>query len=236
MRILSLECASVSASAALTDDDKLLGESFLATALKHSRTLMPMTEALLSVSETPISSVDLFAVTVGPGSFTGVRIGVAATKGMADAAGKPCFPVSALEAAAYPFLETSETVCAVMDARCMQVYTALFQNGERTTPDEALTIEALGERLGQIPGQILLVGDGTELVYNTLQEKLGERLAAAPAQLRLPRASSVAFLARAHMARGEAPVEATKLSPVYLRLPQAQRELNKKTKQKEQTV
>ena len=235
MRILSLECASVSASAALTDDDKLLGESFLATALKHSRTLMPMTEALLSVSETPISSVDLFAVTVGPGSFTGVRIGVAATKGMADAAGKPCFPVSALEAAAYPFLETSETVCAVMDARCMQVYTALFQNGERRTPDEALTIEALGERLGQIPGQILLVG-GTELVYKTLQEKLGERLMTAPAQLRLPRASSVAFLARAHMAHGEAPVEATKLSPVYLRLPQAQRELNKKTKQKEQTV
>ena len=229
MRILALECASVSASAALTDDDKLLGESFLATALKHSRTLMPMTEALLSVSETPISSVDLFAVTVGPGSFTGVRIGVAAAKGMADAAGKPCFPVSALEAAAYPFLETSETVCAVMDARCMQVYTALFQNGERTTPDEALTIEAL-------PGQILLVGDGTELVYKTLQEKLGERLMTAPAQLRLPRASSVAFLARAHMARGEAPVEATKLSPVYLRLPQAQRELNKKTKQKEQTV
>ena len=118
----------------------------------------------------------------------------------------------------------------------MQVYTALVQNGERRTPDEALTIEALGERLGQIPGQILLVGDGTELVYNTLQEKLGERLMTAPAQLRLPRASSVAFLARAHMARGEAPVEATKLSPVYLRLPQAQRELNKKTKQKEQTV
>lgn len=235
MRILALECASVSASAAITDNGTLLGESFLRTGLKHSRTLMPMTEALLTVSETPISSVDLFAVTVGPGSFTGVRIGVAALKGMADAAGKPCFPVSALETAAYPFLGTYEAVCAVMDARCMQVYTALFQNGERMTSDEALTIAELGERLEKIPGRILLAGDGAELVCNTLREKLGERLVTAPEQLRLPRASSVAFLAQAHLARGETPMEAAKLMPVYLRLPQAQRELNQKMKQKEQT-
>lgn len=236
MILIALSTSGRAASAALLKDGVPLAEATRDAGLTHSETILPLTCELLEAHGLAPSDIDVFAADVGPGSFTGVRIGVAAAKGMADAAGKPCFPVSALEAAAYPFLETSETVCAVMDARCMQVYTALFQNGERTTPDEAQTIEALGERLGQIPGQILLVGDGTELVYNTLQEKLGERLMTAPAQLRLPRASSVAFLARAHMARGESPVAAGKLSPVYLRLPQAQRELNKKTKQKEQTV
>ncbi len=231
MKILALDCAAVSASAALLDSEMLLGESFTNVKLTHSQTLLPMVQSLLCNCRTACSEIDVFAVTVGPGSFTGVRIGVAAIKGMADAADKPCFGVSALETAAYPFSHFDGIVCAAMDARCAQVYTALFSNGERLTEDTAVKITELGALLAAYKKPVLLVGDGAEKVYDSLCGNENLSLSLAGAQMRYPRASSVAFLALQKIRNGEPTVSPKALQPLYLRLPQAQRELNNKQKQ-----
>ena len=223
MTIFALDCAGATASAALLCDGVLLGESFTHVPLTHSQTLLPMAKELFSNCRVQPSEVDIFAVTNGPGSFTGVRIGVAAIKGMADAAEKPCFAVSALEAAAYANRHFDGVVCAVMDARRDQVYTACFRNGERLTEDKALSLADLAEELRALSSAVLLAGDGTKKAFDYL-----------PALLETPcwfvRASSVAFLAAQKLDAGENPVPAGNLLPLYLRLPQAERELNNKQK------
>lgn len=230
MKIFALDCASVSASAALTDSEILLGESFTNVKLTHSQTLLPMAEALLKNCRTDLSVVDVFAVTVGPGSFTGVRIGVAALKGMADAAGKPCFGVSALETAAYPFRSFDGIVCAVMDARCEQVYTALFSGSTRLTEDSAMKITELADLLAGYNRPVLLTGDGVQKVLESLSGICSFPLTAASPQFCYPRASSAAYLAYEKLQNGAQTVPAKTLQPLYLRLPQAQRELNNKQK------
>lgn len=230
MKIFALDCASVSASVALTDAEVLLGEDFTNVQLTHSQTLLPMAESLLANCHIQLSDVDVFAVTVGPGSFTGVRIGVAALKGMADAVERPCFGVSALEAAAYPFRDFNGIVCAVMDARCEQVYTASFSGRERLTEDSAMKITELADLLLKYNRPVLLTGDGAQKVLETLGGTCSFSLTAASAQLRYPRASSAAYLAYEKMQNGEPTVSSKALQPLYLRLPQAQRELNNKQK------
>ncbi len=231
MKILAIDSSSVSASAALLEGDKLLGEQFTNVQLTHSQTLLPMVEEVLKNTKTDAASVDVFAVTTGPGSFTGVRIGVAAVKGLADAAAKPCFGVSALEAAAYPFCSFNGIVCAAMDARCNQVYTALFQNGERLTEDLAVQITELAALLQKYALPVLLAGDGAQKVMAALSESVGVPLRLADAQLRYTRASSAAYLAAQKIQNGEQTVAPLALNPVYLRLPQAQRELNNRNKE-----
>lgn len=230
MKIFALDCASVSASAALTDAGLLLGESFTNVKLTHSQTLLPMAESLLKNCRTDLSVVDVFAVTVGPGSFTGVRIGVAALKGMADAAGKPCFGVSALETAAYPFRTFDGIVCAVMDARCEQVYTALFSGSTRLTEDSAMKITELADLLAGYNRPVLLTGDGAQKVLESLRGICSFPMTAASPQFCYPRASSAAYLAYEKLQNGAQTVPAKTLQPLYLRLPQAQRELNNKQK------
>lgn len=230
MKIFALDCASVSASAALTDAGLLLGESFTNVKRTHSQTLLPMAESLLKNCRTDLSVVDVFAVTVGPGSFTGVRIGVAALKGMADAAGKPCFGVSALETAAYPFRTFDGIVCAVMDARCEQVYTALFSGSTRLTEDSAMKITELADLLAGYNRPVLLTGDGAQKVLESLRGICSFPMTAASPQFCYPRASSAAYLAYEKLQNGAQTVPAKTLQPLYLRLPQAQRELNNKQK------
>ena len=168
MTIFALDCAGATASAALLCDGVLLGESFTHVPLTHSQTLLPMAQELFSNCRVQPNEVDVFAVTNGPGSFTGVRIGVAAIKGMADAAEKPCFAVSALEAAAYANRHFDGVVCAVMDARRDQVYTACFQNGERLTEDKAMSLADLSEELRAFSSAVLLAGDGTKKAFEFL--------------------------------------------------------------------
>lgn len=147
MKILALESSACAASAAITEDGKLLGEAFLNTGLTHSQTLLPLVQGLFKNANLALEEIDAFAVTNGPGSFTGVRIGVAALKGLAFPYEKPCIPLSTLEVIAFGQTGGDCTVCAAMDARCMQVYTALFSchagTLERLTEDSAMKIAEL---------------------------------------------------------------------------------------------
>ena len=225
MKILAVDTSAVCASVAVTQDGKILSESSINTGLTHSRTLMPMIDAVLGNGEISMDSIDMFACSVGPGSFTGIRIGVAAIKGLCDALNKKCVPVSTLEALAYNLIGRSCTAVSVMDARCNQVYCAVFLiDGEemsRLTEDMALKIEDLGKLLEDYEN-VIFVGDGAKLCHKALgYEK-------APANCEYQRGSSVCFAAMNHI---DEALEAKELLPVYLRLPQAERELKAKQKQ-----
>ncbi len=227
MKILSLDSTSVTASVSITENGITLAEDFVNNGLTHSQTLMPMVEKALAESNTSINDIDLFAVTNGPGSFTGVRIGIASVKGMADALNKPCFAVSTLEAIAEPLKNEDVIACAVMDARCNQVYTAIFQKGNRLCPDKAVLIEELGEELKQYQKPIVFIGDGARICFEKLSSVLTNTHIAGEDILFI-HASSIGRLAECKIANGENTVNSAKLVPFYLRLPQAERELNNK--------
>ncbi|HAH78131.1 MAG TPA: tRNA (adenosine(37)-N6)-threonylcarbamoyltransferase complex dimerization subunit type 1 TsaB [Ruminococcaceae bacterium] len=236
MKILAVDSSAVAASAALTQDGKILGEFYSNTGLTHSQTLMPMIAGLLHSTRTPLAGVDLFAVSAGPGSFTGIRIGVASVKGLAMPGGRPCIGVSTLEAIAWNLAHLDGTVCAVMDARCHQVYNAVFRAAggglKRLCPDRAISIADLAEECKSYAGPLFLVGDGARLCYNSAGfQKLRPSLP--PEILLYQRASGVAKAAEAAYTPGYT-AGAAELMPVYLRPAQAQRALkNKKTEGKE---
>ena len=230
MKLLAVDTSAKAASVCLASDDSIIGEFFVNTALTHSQTLMPMLEQLLESTGTKIGDLGAIAVNAGPGSFTGVRIGVAAVKGLAFANDLPCVPVSTLESMAYNCLGMDCVVCAVMDARCSQVYNAMFrvtgERVERLCEDRALALSDLREKLAKTEAPVMLVGDGARLCAGYLAESSADaRLA--PMSIRMQTASSVAQAAFESLKNGGA-VSAAELMPVYLRLPQAQRELNKR--------
>ena len=228
MKILSVESSAVAASAALTEDGRLLGEFFLNVGLTHSCTLMPMIESLLKYADVSVRDVDLFAVSNGPGSFTGVRIGVSTVKGMAQPLGKPCAGVSTLLAMAYNLVGSEDLICCAMDARCRQVYTALFESRAgsiiRLTEDDALPLDTLGGMLRERGRKVVFIGDGAELCYNAFSGVLPD-IAIAPQTLRFQQASGVAQAVTDSHITG---VPAEKLSVSYLRLSQAERERKQK--------
>lgn len=231
MKILALESTAVAGSAALVEDEKVLGEFYCNTALTHSQTLMPMVEQLLACTRTALEDVDLFAVTAGPGSFTGVRIGVSSVKGMAMALEKPCCAVSTLEAMACGASMVEGLVCALMDARCGQVYTALFRVSggrvERLTKDSAVSAAEAAAACAAWPGEKLyLAGDGAALCA-PLPEFRALNAVLLPEPVRYQRASGAARAALAMAGRGEV-LSADRLAPIYLRVPQAERELKKR--------
>lgn len=233
MKILAIDTSSVTASAALCEDERLLGEVYVHVPQTHSETLMPAVCELLHRCGTAFSELGLLAVSVGPGSFTGVRIGVAAVKGIAVAHGIPCVGVSSLETTAWNVPFFAGTICAAMDARRNQVYTALFTSSsaglERLCPDHAIQIEELSEKIPD--GPVLLVGDGAELCYNAFKD---HRLCLlAPDRLRYVRAGTVAALGL-HTFHAGHTLSPDKLLPVYLRLPQAERELRARIAQENQ--
>lgn len=228
--ILAVDTSAKSVSCALVREGKVLASFFSNTGLTHSQTLLPMVEDLLRVADVAVNELDALAVNAGPGSFTGVRIGVAAVKGLAFTDDKPCVAVSTLESMAMNVpLKLGTTVCGVMDARCQQVYTALFSVNEEGTlvrlwEDEAISITDLGERLKEVGKEIVLVGDGSELCYDTLKSVVGD-LTLAPASVRLQNAVGTALVAERLFEEGVI-MTAEELLPTYLRLPQAERELN----------
>lgn len=230
MRILAMDSSAVSASCALLEDGKLIGEQYLNVGLTHSQTLMPLVEQLLAAAHVKPARVDGFAVNSGPGSFTGIRIGVAAVKGMAFGQGKPCVGISTLESMAYLFEGFDGVVCGAMDARCQQVYQALFEirDGQviRLCEDRALTIAELTAELKSLGKPVLLTGDGAHVCEPAFAEQGIPFRLAAP-HLRYQRAYGVARAAQQAFAQGKG-VDAAALLPSYLRLPQAQRELKRR--------
>lgn len=226
MKILAVDSSAKACSVAILEDNRILGSFFINTALTHSQTLVPMIDSVLKNTSSHMESIDYFAVSTGPGSFTGVRIGVSAIKGIAMPLNKLCAAVSTLEAMAYNVIDSDCVVCAVMDARCNQVYNAMFrvENGavSRLCEDRALSIDDLGNELKGCKEKIILIGDGAELCYNSFKELSSNILLSQEAQ-RYQNAVGVA------MASVEKPlISAAELMPSYLRLPQAERELKKK--------
>ncbi len=236
--ILALESSAGPASCALLyggpdGTGHLVASAGVHTGLTHSQTLLPMVGDLLKNAGLTMEDVDVLAISAGPGSFTGVRIGVAAVKGLAFARNLPCAGVSTLAAMARRLegLPFTGVVLAAMDARCGQVYTASFacEAGRlaRMTPDEALTIDEVGQRLKNQPEfsekTVFMVGDGAEVCYNTLRDRV-PNLHLAPDGLRYQQAVGVAMEAAVVAAEGRL-VSPDELMPVYLRLPQAEREL-----------
>ena len=226
MLILAFETSAKAASVALTENGKLLGETYQNTGLTHSQTLMVMAEDLLKQCGKTVRDITAVAVAEGPGSFTGVRIGVAAAKGFAWGRELPCYGISTLEAMATSLGAWNGYVCACMDARRNQVYNALFYVNqgklERFSPDRAIALADLKEELARIDGPIFLVGDGAGLTYKTLSGDIPQLIL--PPEHRVhQRAVGVALLAEEKAAAGETG-DGNALSPNYLRLSQAERE------------
>ncbi len=232
MIILALESSAVIASVAICDGERILAECTLNNGNTHSETLLPMAETLLRSLSMTVADVDLFAVSAGPGSFTGIRIGVATAKGLAFGSGKPCIGVSTLEAMAYRLqVPAGALVCPVMNARRGQVYTALFRtdNGERERlmPDSAISLEELDRVLAEYSEPVYLIGDGFDIAARALKHPIGYT----PVHLRSQSAVSVAQATLKAYANGVRTSDA-ELVPVYLRPCQAERERAEKEAKK----
>lgn len=225
MKILAVDSSAKTASVAVVDGKTLVSECFVNAGLTHSRTLMPMVDNALSQADMKISDIDAFCVNAGPGSFTGIRIGVAAVKGLALFEDKPCAGISTLESAAYNFVDENCVVCVSMDARCNQVYTALFrcENSQviRLYDDKAVSIDDLCDELSQYNEKIYLAGDGAEICFASFKDRLHDVVLAAENR-RYQRAYGAALAAANNEQLFKNSAE---LAPVYLRLPQAEREL-----------
>lgn len=227
MKVLGLDSSAKSASAALMEDGRLMARAFQNTGLTHSATLLPMAEDMVKNCGLTLDQIDAVAVAAGPGSFTGLRIGVSAAKGIAWARQLPCAGVSTLEAMAWNLahLENTVIVCA-MDARRSQIYHARFLAGGgtlcRLCDDQAVALSDVAQALGEETRSMVAVGDGAELCRDYLT-KAGISCALAPEHLRMQDAVGVCVCAEAVAAAGGL-VDAADLQPVYLRLSQAERE------------
>lgn len=229
MLMLALESSAKAASAAIFEDEKLLAVTVENSGLTHSRTLLPMAEGLLANLDRSVRDLDLVAVAHGPGSFTGLRIGMAEAKGLCWALEIPVIGVSTLEAMAFGGADREgEMLCCAMDARRGQVYNALFtvRDGRpvRLTADRAIALPELEEELISYEKPWVLLGDGAMLCYNTF-DRAKAIAHPAPEPLRIQSARGVGLAAM-----GQKPVSADELLPTYLRLSQAERERQAKMK------
>ncbi|MBO5501343.1 MAG: tRNA (adenosine(37)-N6)-threonylcarbamoyltransferase complex dimerization subunit type 1 TsaB [Clostridia bacterium] len=226
MIILAVDTSGPVAGVAVLRNGTLAYEAVAVNKMTHSVNMMPMVEEALNRSGIAIEEIDLFAAVVGPGSFTGVRIGVSAIKGMAHGAGKPCIGVDALEALAAGICCADGVICPIQDARAGQVYGAAFRAGmppERLMPDVAEKLPDYIDKVLAVAGEqdkLYFLGDGVATYRRAIADILGDRAVFVPAHCSGLRAASVAMLAEA---RKEEAVDYLTLMPVYLRAPQAER-------------
>ncbi len=226
MKILALESSALAASCAVLSDGIPLASAWQATGLTHSHTLLPMVQDMLRNSKLTLADMDAIAVAVGPGSFTGLRIGLATVKGLGWASGKPCLGISTLEGMAHPLRHLDGIIVCAMDARRAQIYNAVFlaEGGTltRVREDRAISLEDAAADIREFDGRpITIVGDGALLCYEYFTNA-GISCTLAPAHLRQQSAIGVAMVAE--KAGIEASCSAQDLAPVYLRLSQAERE------------
>lgn len=225
MLIFGIDTCCMAATAAVMSDDRLVAQTIQNNKKTHSQRILPMIEHMLEQAEVSLSDVDAFAAAVGPGSFTGVRIGVATAKALAHAVDKPCVAVSTLHALANNVSFFDGIICPIMDARRNQVYNALFRGGslERMTEDRALSIDALLEELKDTEEKVIFLGDGVPVFADAIKEALPNRAVFAQRMNLMNLAASVAEIGSLMYLRGET-VSYTDLVPQYLRLSQAERE------------
>ena len=227
MKILAFDSTARAASVAVLDDERALAVFTIDNGLTQSELLLPMAEDVLRALKLSFSDIDAFAATMGPGSFTGVRIGASLIKGLAFSKNKPCVGVSTIEALAYNMMPHDGVIVPVMDARRAQVYTAIFtsdgENLTRVCDDTAISCTELAEMLKEYDGKpIYLVGDGYNVAYRILTE-CGIKIAPTPRLLVNENAYSVGLIAKRKIEMGEA-VTDKEITPTYLRMPQAERE------------
>ena len=231
MNIVAIDTSGPTASCAVMRDGEIIHSVFLNQGLTHSETIMPALDEAMTSAQIDCSQVDAFAAVAGPGSFTGVRIGVCAVKGLAHAHNTPCASVDALEALAMNVIGFDGIACPILDARRGQVYCAAFDvRGElpvRVLPDQALELNAY---LAQLPRdrRLIFVGDGLRVHADAILRALGDRAVIAAANLRNLRADAACVLAMAHRDQW---MEARKLVPIYLRAPQAERERDRRLRE-----
>lgn len=223
MKILAVDTSSNVASVAIVDGEKLVCESVLNNKLTHSQTLMPMVDEVLKKSELNPSDIDVFAVSYGPGSFTGLRIGVTTIKGLAHATNKPVCGVNTLEALAYNLPFCPYIISPIMDARREQVYNAFYkwENGvlKEITSPRAISLEECLEELLKMDEKVVFLGDGVPVFREKITDKLKENALFAPQLACTQRASCVA-----ECAKYKETINYSELAPVYLRKSQAERE------------
>ncbi len=229
MILFCLDTSGPVAGVALMEDGAVRYEAMAVNAFTHSQSILPMAEEAYRHTGLDIGQTDLFAVTVGPGSFTGVRIGVSTVKALAHAEGKPCVAVDALEAMAAGVQPFPGVICPIQDARAGQVYGAAFEGGtlRRLFQDEPIKIEEFLEKTAAFGQPMLFLGDGMPVHRDNIGRILGERARFAPAHLAFLRPASAAYLA---WEKREEAVSYRELSPLYLRPPQAERQKNLREK------
>lgn len=235
MKVLAIDSSSVVAGVAILDGEQLLYEVYHHHKRNHSEIIMPLVEEALLSSDLMPESIALFAVSGGPGSFTGLRIGVSTIKGLAQAVEKPVVAVPTLDALAWNVANTDAIVCPIMDARRAQVYTSVYSwQGEdcvRLMPYSALHIEELITHLNSYKKTVTFVGDGAPVYRSLLEERMGKQAVFVPPYLTYQRASVIAHIGQKEAKAGNA-IHYKDLKPFYLRQSQAEQKL----KQKEETL
>ncbi len=231
MKILAVDTSSAVASAAVLEDNKLVAEYILNNKKTHSQRIMPMIEELMNDSEITVNDIDYFAAAYGPGSFTGLRIGVATAKALAHAVKKPMVQVSTLEGIAYNALYSDMLLCPIMDARRSQVYNAVYksENGalSEVIAPRAVSLEQCVSELSEQDGKVLFMGDGVAVHRDSIVGMMGDKARFAEAPFLNQRAGSIAQIAYYKALRGET-VSYLEFAPFYLRKSQAEREREEK--------
>ncbi len=226
MLVFGIDTCCMAATAALVDERIMVAQTVINQNKTHSQIMMPQIENMFRAAEVDPKSVDAFAAAVGPGSFTGVRIGVATAKALAQAAGKPCIAVSTLEALAHASGFFDGILAPILDARRDQVYNALFRGGrglERLCNDRALALDELLTELKECGDKILFMGDATLVFREKIEAALGDKAYFAPKVTNLNLAGSVAEIGLEKLKDGQT-VAYGELVPQYVRLSQAERE------------
>lgn len=225
MKILALDSSSIVATAALIDGNKMIGEMTINHKKNHSQKLMPLIQKLLDEVEVKIQDVDGFGVSIGPGSFTGIRIGVSTAKALAQVGNKPLVGISTLEGLAFNLPYSEGLLCPILDAQREQIYTALYQwQGQKMLcieKDQAVSVKDWIEELSKRGEKIHLIGDGIPKYAEQFQDRLGEKIWIAPIASRMPRASSIASLSLEKILKGQAS-DYKSVVPNYIRKSQAQ--------------
>lgn len=227
MKVLALDSSGLVASVAIASEDELLAEYTVNFKKTHSQTLLPMLDEIVCMVDLDMAEVDAIAITAGPGSFTGLRIGSATAKGLGLALGKPIIAVPTLEALAYNLYGTDKMICPIMDARRNQVYTGLYEfdnnNLIHITPQKAVDIDEIIDEINLTGREVIFLGDGVAIQKDRIASRIKVGYTFAPLHKNRQRAGTVAALAHVYYKKGIVET-ASEHQPIYLRMSQAERE------------